>query len=49
MILRLRNHHILFCPAGLYINWDPLETKGLNLVRFSKGCVHKHFSVAVVE
>ena len=135
MILGLRNHYILFCPAGLYINWtlskqrdylvrfskgslknfsvavfegmhfqtlfsrrsewsytiklrathitllvyilffprrlghdtqvtqsshsilpcgalyklDPLETKGLNLVRFSKGCVHKHFSVAVVE
>ena len=21
MILGLRNHYILFCPAGLYINW----------------------------
>ena len=49
MILRLRNHHILFCPAGALYKLDPLETKGLNLVRFSKGCVHKHFSVAVVE
>ena len=26
-----------------------IETKGLYLVRFSKGGVHKHFSVAVVE
>ena len=41
------SHSILTCGA-LY-KLDPLETKGLNLVRFSKGCVHKHFSVAVVE
>ena len=32
-----------------YINMDPLETKGLYLVRFSKGCILKHFPVAVVE
>ena len=41
------SHSIL--PCGALYKLDPLETKGLNLVRFSKGCVHKHFSVAVVE
>ena len=38
-----------FLPCGALYILDPLETKGLNLVRFSKGCVHKHFSVAVIE
>ena len=41
------SHSIL--PCGALYKLDTLETKGLNLVRFSKGCVHKHFSVAVVE
>ena len=27
MILRLRNHHILFCPAGLYIRAEPSYLK----------------------
>ena len=40
-------HSIL--PCGALYKLDPLETKAHNLVRFSKGCVHKHFSVAVVE
>ena len=48
MILGLRNHYILFCPAGLY-KLDPLETKGLYLVRFSKGMRSQTSSVAVVE
>ena len=41
------SHSIL--PCGALYKLNPLETKGLNLVRFLKGCVHKHFSVAVVE
>ena len=41
------SHSIL--PCGALYKLDPLETKGLTLVGFSKGCVHKHFSVAVVE
>ena len=41
------SHSIL--PCGALYKLDPLETKGLNLVRFWKGCVHKHFSVTVVE
>ena len=41
------SHSIL--PCGALYKLDPLERKGLYLVRFSKGCVHKHFSVAVVE
>ena len=40
-------HSIL--PCGALYKLDPLETKGLYLVRFSKGCVLKHFSVAIVE
>ena len=40
-------HSIL--PCGALYKLDPLETKGLNLVRFSKGCVHKNFSVAIEE
>ena len=40
-------HSIL--PCGALYKLDPLETKGLNLVRFSKGCILKHFSVAVVN
>ena len=41
------SHSIL--PCGALYKLDPLETKGLNLVRFSKGCVHKKFSVAIEE
>ena len=41
------SHSIL--PCGALYKLDSLDTKGLNLVRFSKGCVHKHFSVAIVE
>ena len=40
--------HFILHFSALY-KLDPLETNGLNLVRFSKGCVLKHFSVAVVE
>ena len=61
MILKLRNHHILFCPAGLYIG--PSRNKGTLLSSvfkgdafsetfqspYSKGCIFKHFSVAVVN
>ena len=35
--------------TGALYKLDPLETKGLYLVRFSKGCILKHFSVAVVN
>ena len=40
-------HSIL--PCGALYKLDPLETKGLYLVRFSKGMHSQKFSVAVFE
>ena len=61
MIIGLCNHYILFCPAGLYINWTLSKQRDSSSVfkgdafsktfqsPYSKGCIFKHFSVAVVN